>query len=84
MTHIHTAAIPRAVNDVLGRAAVAAPACAQTPPHDRARALVAIADRLDESEDELIGIVIAETGLAEEGLRRELRRTTWKCGSSPR
>ena len=78
MTHIHTAAAPTAVSDLLDRAVAAAPACAQTPPSDRARALVAIADRLDESADELIDIAVAETGLAEARLRGELRRTTWQ------
>jgi len=78
MTHFRTAAAPTAVSDLLARAAAAAPACAETPPRDRARALVAIADRLDESADELISIAVAETGLAEARLRGELRRATWQ------
>ena len=78
MTRTHSAAVPTTLTDVLERAAAAASACAQAPPRDRARALVAVADRLDESADELIGIAVAETGLAETRLRGELRRTTWQ------
>ncbi len=67
-----------ALSDVLIRAASAAPVLAETSPHDRARALVAAADRLDESADELVAIAVAETELAEGRLRGELQRTTWQ------
>ena len=63
---------------MLARAAAAAPALGETDPRDRARALVAAADRLDEAADELVAIAVAETGLAEGRLRGELRRTTWQ------
>ena len=78
MTHAHTAAAPTAFSDLLDRAAAAAPACAQTPPRDRARALVAAAARLDESAEELVATAVAETGLADGWPRGEIRRATWQ------
>ena len=78
MSDIPTLAVSAALSDVLTRAATAAPALAETSPRDRARALVAAADRLDESADELVAIAVAETGLAEGRLCGEIRRTTWQ------
>ena len=78
MSDIPSLAVSAALSDVLTRAATAAPAVAETSPRDRARALVAAADRLGESADELVVIAVAETGLAEGRLRGEMRRTTWQ------
>ena len=78
MSDTPSLAASTALSDVLTRAATAAPALAETSPRDRARALVAVADRLDESADELFVIAVAETGLAEGRLRGEMRRTTWQ------
>lgn len=63
---------------VLDRAEAAAAPLADIDPHDRAGALVAVADRLDDAADELIPLAITETGLAEGRLRGEIRRTTWQ------
>ena len=45
---------------------------------ERARALVAVADALDQHADELIPVAQRETHLAEARLRGELRRTTFQ------
>ncbi|SNY47836.1 aldehyde dehydrogenase (NADP(+)) [Paractinoplanes atraurantiacus] len=62
------------MTDVIGAAAAAD--FGAFPPHERARALVAVADALDAAADELIPVAQAETGLAEGRLRGELKRTT--------
>jgi NADP-dependent aldehyde dehydrogenase len=78
MSDTHSPTVNTALSDVLSRAEAAAVALAETEPRDRARALVAAADRLDEAADELVPLAMAETGLAEGRLRGELRRTTWQ------
>ena len=50
----------------------------RTPISERARALVAVADALDQHADELIPVAQRETHLAEARLRGELRRTTFQ------
>jgi NADP-dependent aldehyde dehydrogenase len=71
-------ATPVDLSAVLDRAEAAAAPLADIDPHDRARALVAVADRLDDAADELVPLAITETGLAEGRLRGEIRRTTWQ------
>lgn len=62
--------------EACARAAVAAFAgWSAMAPHPRARALVAAADALSASADELVVIAMRETGLAEARLRGELKRT---------
>ncbi|MGY4651283.1 aldehyde dehydrogenase family protein [Mycobacterium sp. URHB0021] len=67
---------PVELSALLDRAEAAAAPLADSDPRDRARALVAVAGRLDDAADELIPLAIAETGLAEGRLRGEIRRTT--------
>ena len=69
---------PVDLSAVLDRAEAAAAPLADIDPHDRAHALVAVADRLDDAADELIPLAVTETGLAEGRLRGEIRRTTWQ------
>lgn len=64
------------LEDILAAAAVAAPAYAMTAPRERARALLAIADRLDQEVETIVPLGQEETGLAEARLRGELKRTT--------
>ncbi|MFI5894916.1 aldehyde dehydrogenase (NADP(+)) [Actinoplanes sp. NPDC051513] len=56
--------------------AAAASDFAATPPRERARALVAMADALTAATEELVPLAEAETGLAEGRLRGEIKRTT--------
>ena len=63
------------IESIASAAAAAAPLFASTPPHDRARALVAVADALLAAADELVALAQLETGLAEPRLRGELKRT---------
>ncbi|MCV7192548.1 aldehyde dehydrogenase (NADP(+)) [Mycolicibacterium brumae] len=67
-----------ALDEVLSRAAAAATEFAAVDPRERARALVAVADRIDAAADELIATAMTETGLGEPRLRGEVRRTTWQ------
>ena len=60
---------------VVSRAATIAPLYAQTPPADRARALVAAADALEAATDTLVPIAMHETGLTEARLTGEVKRT---------
>lgn len=60
---------------IAAKAAAAAVPFAETPPRDRAAALVAVADALEANADELVGIAMTETGLTEPRLRGELTRT---------
>jgi NADP-dependent aldehyde dehydrogenase len=64
--------------DILARADAAFDVWAHTSREFRARALHAVADRLDEAADELAAIAQAETHLLEGRLRGELRRTTFQ------
>ena len=54
MSGTPTLPVSTASSDVLTRVATASPALTETSPRDRARALVATADRLDESAYELV------------------------------
>lgn len=65
-----------ALDQVLARAALAAPALPQLAPRTRATALVATAAALDAEADRLVSVATRETGLTEPRLRGELRRTT--------
>ena len=76
MSETENPAATTALAHVLAGAEAAAALLGETDPRVRARALVAVADRLDEGADELIPIAISETGLAEGRLRGELRRAT--------
>ncbi|QTX05542.1 aldehyde dehydrogenase (NADP(+)) [Agromyces archimandritae] len=60
---------------ILTAADAAARSFADTEPHARAKALVAVADALEANADELVGIAMDETGLGEPRLRGELTRT---------
>lgn len=60
---------------LVASAATAAPAFAATPPEDRAKALVAVADALQNATGELVQIAIRETGLSEARLTGEVTRT---------
>lgn len=64
------------LDDILAAAADAAPALAATAPRDRARALVAMADRLDQAAEQIVPVGQGESGLSEARLRGELNRTT--------
>jgi NADP-dependent aldehyde dehydrogenase len=64
------------VDSAAAAVAAAAPDFGAAEPRLRGRALVAIADALDDAAGELIPQAQAETGLAEARLRGELKRTT--------
>ncbi len=64
------------IHAVAARAADAARPFAATAPKDRAGALVAVADALDDAAPRLIAIAMRETGLAEARLTGEVRRTS--------
>ena len=66
------------IDQVAAAAAAAARPFARTSPRERGAALVAVANALDASGPELIGIAMRETGLAEARLTGELRRTSWQ------
>jgi NADP-dependent aldehyde dehydrogenase len=70
-----TDSTPAELESIAARAAAAAPLWAATPPKARAAALVAVADALEASADDLVATAMAETGLAEARLRGELKRT---------
>ncbi len=72
MTH---EALSPELEAVVARAAAAAPVFAATGPADRARALVAVADALEEAKEHLVGIGTRETGLTEARLNGEVVRT---------
>jgi NADP-dependent aldehyde dehydrogenase len=61
---------------VLTAAARAAEPLAALRPRERARMLTAAADALDAAGEELVPLAIEESGLPEQRLRGELRRTT--------
>ncbi|WP_053382467.1 aldehyde dehydrogenase (NADP(+)) [Leucobacter celer] len=60
---------------VVARAAAAAPAFAATSPENRARAIVAVADALENTKSDLVAIAMRETGLTEARLSGEVTRT---------
>lgn len=64
------------LDQVAERAARAARPFAETDPRARAAALVAVADALDAASAELIAIAMRETGLTEDRLTGEVRRTS--------
>ncbi|MBO1902173.1 aldehyde dehydrogenase (NADP(+)) [Leucobacter weissii] len=64
------------IETVVAAAAGAAPAFAATAPRDRARAIVAVADALDEAGPRLVEIARRETGLTEARLSGEVARTS--------
>ncbi|MFT4136110.1 aldehyde dehydrogenase family protein [Microbacterium sp.] len=64
------------IERIAQRAADAAAPYAATAPRERAAALVAVADALDEHAEELIGLAIDETGLTRPRLVGEVRRTS--------
>lgn len=66
------------VDQIIDRAVRASEQWKRTAIADRGRALVAVADALDEQADELVPIAQRETHLAEARLRGELRRTTFQ------
>ena len=66
---------PSELDAIAARAADAAPIWAATPPRERARALVAVADALMAAQSGLVATAMAETGLAEQRLAGELKRT---------
>ncbi|QGN59563.1 aldehyde dehydrogenase (NADP(+)) [Nostocoides sp. HKS02] len=63
------------LDQIAARASAAASVWATTPPRERARALVAIADALTAHSAELVAIGSMETGLSEPRLSGELTRT---------
>src|ERR1700744_6370498 len=64
------------VDAAVAAAAEALPAWAALPDQDRARALEALADALDEQAKELVALADEETALRETRLTREGGRTT--------
>lgn len=60
---------------LVASAATAAPVFAATAPEDRAKALVAVADALQNATGELVQIAMRETGLSEARLTGEVTRT---------
>jgi NADP-dependent aldehyde dehydrogenase len=69
---------PHDLDDVLSRAAAAAPRLAASRPRDRATMLRSVAGDLDSAGGELVPLAQQETHLAEERLRGELGRTTYQ------
>ncbi|TFD55852.1 aldehyde dehydrogenase family protein [Cryobacterium sp. Hh7] len=70
-----TTPIIGSIESIAATAAAAAPLFAATPPRARAVALVTVADLLIANADDLITIGMSETGLSEQRLRGELKRT---------
>ena len=70
----HDALSPE-LETIVANAASAAPVYAAVSPADRARALVAVADALENAKEELVAIGMRETGLTEPRLNGELTRT---------
>ena len=70
-----TASPPKDLETIAARAAAAAAPFAAAAPAERARALVAVAEALEQHADELLAIAMPETGLTEARLRGELERT---------
>ena len=70
------ATTPEQLDRILDRARRAFPIWSGLAPAERARILIRAADALDEHADELIGIAMAETGLAQGRLQGELKRTS--------
>ena len=70
-----TSTLSPELESVVARAAAAAPAFAATAPEDRARAIVAVADALEEAKAGLVEIAMRETGLTEARLTGEVTRT---------
>jgi len=60
---------------VVAEAAAAAPGFAATAPEARARAIVAVADALEDAGPRLVEIAMRETGLTEVRLTGEVKRT---------
>lgn len=60
---------------IVAQAAAAAPVLARTSAEERARALVAVADALESASPELVPIAMEETGLGEDRLSGEVKRT---------
>ena len=63
------------IDSIAQQAANAAPAWAATPPRERAKALLAVADALTAAQAELVATAMAETGLSEQRLNGELKRS---------
>lgn len=63
------------LESVVASAHRAASAFAATSPEDRARALVRLADALEEAKERLVAIAMRETGLTEARLNGEVTRT---------
>lgn len=70
-----TDALSPELETVVARAAAAAPAFAATSPTQRARAIVAVADALEQAKPQLVEIAARETGLTEARLNGEVTRT---------
>lgn len=70
---MHTS--PEALEQILSRAASAAPVLAVLPPRSRAALLTALGDALDAERDRLITIAESETGLTPARLGGEVTRT---------
>ena len=70
-----SAALSPELDAVVTRAAAAAPAFAATSPTQRARAIVAVADALEQAGPALVEIAARETGLTEARLNGEVTRT---------
>lgn len=69
---------PADLDHILAASAAAFARWSATSPEDRARALVAVADALDQSAPELIALADAETHLGPGRLTGELARTTFQ------
>lgn len=63
------------LENVVAKAHEVAPVYAKLDPEERARALVSIADALEQAQDKLIPIAVRETGLSEARLSGEIKRT---------
>lgn len=70
-----TDALSPELETIVARAAAAAPAFAATSPTQRARAIVAVADALEQAKPQLVEIAARETGLTEARLNGEVTRT---------
>ena len=77
-------ATPVDLSAVLDRAEAAAAPLADIDPHDRARALVAVADRLDDAADELIPLASPRPVWPKAGCAAKYGAPHGNCGCSPR
>lgn len=67
--------LPTALEEIVARAAAAATPFARTTPEARAKALVRVADALEQASAELVPIAMRETGLSEARLSGEVTRS---------